>query len=60
MLEISLEISLIHLMRATARARASTRITSLMRVRNSTRRFFYDTYCLGLWNEKNQRTKTSN
>ena len=35
--------SLLHLMRAIARAHGSTRATSLMHVKNSTRHFLYDT-----------------
>ena len=41
-------MSLLYLMRAIAHAHARTRTT-----------FVYDTYCLGHWNEENQR-KTKN
>ena len=39
-----------------SRAHASTRATSLIRVKNSTRHFclWSGTYCLGHWNEKNE------
>ena len=39
-------------MRVIARAHARTRATSLRCVKNST---VCDTYCLGHWNEKNER-----
>ena len=47
-------------MRVIIRAHASTRTTSLMRVKNSTCHFRFDTYSLKHWNEENERTKTSN
>ena len=57
-------VSLLHLMRAIARAHASKRATSLMRVKNSMRHTSaYGTYCLGHWKRKKQikeRAKTSN
>ena len=42
-------------MRAIASAHASTRATLFMHVKNSTRHFCYDTYCLGQWKEENER-----
>ena len=48
-------VSLIHLMHAISRAHSSTRVTSLMRVKNSSCHFFYDTYCLEPLNEENER-----
>ena len=47
-------------MRVIARAHASTRATSLMGLKNSTRHFCLCIYCLGYWNEENEKTKTSN
>ena len=47
--------SLLHLIRAIARAHASTRANSLMRVKNSTRHSFYDIHCLRYWNKENER-----
>ena len=54
--------SLIHLMRVTARAPTSIRATNLMRVKIAIARAIsiYNTYCLGHWNEENERTKTLN
>ena len=49
-----------HLMRAIARAHASSCATSLMHVKKAHTTFFHDAYCLGHWNEENERTKTSN
>ena len=48
-------VSLIHLMHAISRAHSSTRATSLMRVKNSSCHFFYDTHCPGPLNEENER-----
>ena len=42
--------SLIHLTCAIAHAHASTRATSLMRVKKPRATFVYDIYCLGHWN----------
>ena len=52
--------SLHHLMHAIACTQASTHITSLMHVKNSTCHFIYDTYCLGHWAKENERIKSSN
>ena len=49
------KISILHLMHAIARAHASTRATTSMRVNISTRQFCYDTYCLAQWKEENER-----
>ena len=47
-------------MHAIARAHASTYATRLLRVKKARATFAYDTYCLGHWNEENERIKTSN
>ena len=47
--------SLPHLMRVIARAHASTRTTSLMRVKKARATSVYDIYCLGHWKEENER-----
>ena len=52
--------SLIPLMRAIARAHASTYATGLMHVNNNVSIFFFVTLIAGLWNEENQRTKALN
>ena len=48
--------SLLHLMRAIARAHASTRVQKVARATSA-----YDTYCLGRWNKRKmkQRSKAS-
>ena len=51
--------SLLHLIRAIARAHASTRTTSLMRLKKSTATSIFDAYCLGHWNEKNETRSKS-
>ena len=52
-------MSLLYLMRAIVHAHARTRATSMMRKKIARTTFVYDTYCLGHWNEENQR-KTKN
>ena len=48
-------------MRAIARAHASTRATSLMRVKNSMRHTSaYGTYCLGHWKKEANQRKSKN
>ena len=47
-------------MRVTARAPTSIRATNLMRVKIARAISIYNTYCLGHWNEENERTKTLN
>ena len=42
------------------RAHVNARATSLMRVKITRVTSVYDTYCLGHWNEENEKTKTSN
>ena len=42
-------------MHTIGRAHASTRATSLMRAEISRATSVYDTYCLGHWNEENER-----
>ena len=49
---IYIDISLIHLMRAIARAHANIRATSLMRIKITRATSVYDTQCLGRWNAK--------
>ena len=44
-------------MRAIACAYATTRATSLMRVKKAHATFVYDAYCLGHPNEENQNVK---
>ena len=54
-------VSLLHLMRAIARAHASKRATSLMRVKNSMRHTSaYGTYCLGHWKKEGNERKNKN
>ena len=47
--------SLPHLMRAIAREQASTHASNLMCVKIACITSVYDAYCLGQWNEKNER-----
>ena len=37
------------------RAHANTRATSLVRAKRARATSVYDTYCLGYWNEENER-----
>ena len=47
--------SLPHLMCAIAREQASTHASNLMCVKIACITSVYDAYCLGHWNEKNER-----
>ena len=49
------EHSLFRLLCAMTRANDSTHAASLMRVKNSSRHFYYGTCPLGHWKEENQR-----
>ena len=53
----NLPSSLFHLMLAVARAHASTRVTSLMRIKDSTPTSVYNTYSLG--RKENERNTKS-
>ena len=52
---VGAKISLLYLMRAIARAHASTRANSLMRVKIAHTISVYDIHCLGHWNKENKR-----
>ena len=51
---------LLDLMREIVRTHASTRATSLMRVKRAHATYVYDTYCLRHWNKENERPIKSN